>query len=88
MPPKKQNNKDGDFSIKLQIENRIHDKLEAMLDRFEERISDYDVDTKNKITERIIQLRDERDKVKSYLIKIDDVLDDLYELFKLCNFYH
>ena len=87
MPPKKTNKEDDDLSIKLKIEHKLYEKLDTIIKRFEERVNEYDVETKKKMCDRIIELRNERDKVKIYLNKIDDVLDDLYELFKMANFY-
>jgi len=85
MPSKKTD--DNDLQIKLKIDNQLYTKLDNLINRFEERTNEYDTETKKKICDKIIQLRDERDKVKTYLITIDDVLDELYELFKMCNFY-
>ena len=58
-----------------------------MTDVLEERANEYDMQTKNKTTERVIVLKSERETVKSYLNKVHDVLDGLYELFRMCNFY-
>ena len=85
MPSKKTD--DNDLQIKLKIDNQLYTKLDNLINRFEERTNEYDAETKKKICDKIIQLRDERDKVKVYLITIDDVLDELYELLKMCNFY-
>ena len=85
MPAKKID--DTDLQIKLKIDNQLYQKLDDLINRFEERTNEYDVETKKKICDKIIELRNERDKVKKYLITIDDVLDELYELFKMCNFY-
>jgi len=85
MPTKKTD--DTDLQIKLKIDNQLYQKLDNLINRFEERTNEYDVETKKKICDKVIELRNERDKVKKYLITIDDVLDELYELFKMCNFY-
>ncbi len=63
MPPKKTNKEDDELSIKLKIENKSYTKLGTVINRFEERANEYDAETKNKITERIIELRNERDKL-------------------------
>lgn len=85
MPAKKTD--DTDLQIKLKIDNQLYQKLDDLINRFEERTNEYDAETKKKICDKMIQLRNERDKVKTYLNTIDDVLDELYELFKMCNFY-
>lgn len=85
MPAKKTD--DTDLQIKLKIDNQLYQKLDTLINRFEERVNEYDADTKKKICDKVIELRNERDKVKQYMNTIDDILDELYELFKMCNFY-
>jgi len=85
MPTKKPD--DTDLQIKLKIDNQLYQKLDNLINRFEERTNEYDAETKKKICDKITELRNERDNVKKYLITIDEVLDELYELFKMCNFY-
>ena len=85
MPSKKTD--DNDLQIKLKIDNQLYQKLDTLINRFEERTNEYDAETKKKVCDKIVELRNERDNVKKYLITIDDVSDELYELFKMCNFY-